>query len=368
LLPFVQASLGLPTRQAGWVLAAFPVAALFGNLALGPWIDRYGRRRFIVVGAPACAVLLVMTALADAGGELVLWRAVTGIFMPMVGASVFAAVADYVPAERRVRVIGYVAAAAPVAFLLAMSTGMVVGGLLSWRWPLLLIAAVAAGLALAALRLPPTPATALAAGRPTLDTYRARLLSLSVGVDTRLIFVGYFAWAAAVFAFLGLYPAWAVQRGLAAAGPGAIGAVLFVGECGGLLGALSAGRIAGWSGRPLRLCAAVALATGGVLLTIPLGAGIQWYQAMAYAAFAFGRDLMLALLLGGALAMVPATQRGSLNAIMNALYQAGATLGTLASAWLYAVSPGYYANVIAAAALLLLCSGCTGRIGRVRAA
>ncbi|MGE0719871.1 MAG: MFS transporter, partial [Alphaproteobacteria bacterium] len=42
LLPFVQASLGLPTRQAGWVLAAFPVAALFGNLALGPWIDRYG--------------------------------------------------------------------------------------------------------------------------------------------------------------------------------------------------------------------------------------------------------------------------------------------------------------------------------------
>lgn len=38
---------------------------------------------------------------------------------------------------------------------------------------------------------------------------------------------------------------------------------------------------------------------------------------------------MLALMLGDAMALVPASQRGSLNATLNAVYQTGATVGGL---------------------------------------
>jgi hypothetical protein len=85
------------------------------------------------------------------------------------------------------------------------------------------------------------------------------------------------------------------------------------------------------------------------------------FQAIAYMAFAFGRDLMLALILGGAMLLVVAAQRGSLNAILNVIYQTGGSLGGMASAWLYALHPSFAANglvagcLFAAAGLMLWC-------------
>lgn len=362
LLPFIQAQLGLSTPQAGWVLAAFPITALASNLALGPWIDRFGRKRFIVAGAASCAVIFILTALSNSAPALILCRALTGLFMPMVGASIFAAIADYVPAAERTRITGYVATAAPIAFLLSMSLGMVLGGLVSWQMPLLLAAALAGTLALAASRLPPTPPDALSLAPVTTATYRNRVLHLSMSADTRRLFLGYFCWSAAVFTFLGLYPGWIVQRGLASHGPGAIGAMLFLGEIGGLLGALLSGRIATMPTRPLGTCALAAFATAAIVAIIPFGEGSQIFQALAYGGFALGRDLMLALILGGAMLLVPAAQRGSLNAILNAIYQSGATAGGVASAWLYVLRPDFTANAIAAAALLLIAGTSLWRI------
>ena len=44
LLPFIEVDVGLSPWQAGVVLAAFPVTALLSNLAIGPFIDRIGRK------------------------------------------------------------------------------------------------------------------------------------------------------------------------------------------------------------------------------------------------------------------------------------------------------------------------------------
>src|SRR5260221_13558015 len=108
LLPFIQQDMGLSPTQAGMVLAAFPVVALISNLALGPLIDRFGRKRFIVTGAAGCAAILLLTAAARSSIPIALGRAATGLFMPMIGASVFAAIADYIPSPDRSRVAGYV--------------------------------------------------------------------------------------------------------------------------------------------------------------------------------------------------------------------------------------------------------------------
>jgi len=344
LLPFIQRDIGLTPSEAGTVLAAFPVTALVSNLALGPFIDRYGRKRFIVTGAAVCAAIFLLTAAARSAAAIALGRAATGIFMPMVGASVFAAIADYVPLPDRARVSGYVTSAAPVAFLFALSMGVVLGGLVSWQLPLIIFAAICLALAASASALPPTSAAALSTAPISRRTYRQRLLSLSLEASTRLLLLSYLGWSAGMYIFLGLYPSWLVQHGLAGRGAGAIGVMLLIGEIGGLSGALLSGPLSQRFRQPLVLCALASLAIAMIVLVIPLGAELPVFQALAYGIFAFGRDLMLALILGGAMLLVSAAQRGSLNAILNAVYQTGASLGGLTSAWLYGFRSDFTAN------------------------
>ena len=356
ILPFIRQDMGLTNAQSGIVLAAFPVAALVSNLCLGPWIDRYGRKIFLALGATGCAVLCLATAASRSFETLAASRVLIGLFMPMLGASVWAAIADYIPEADRLRAGGYVTSAAPIAFLISMSFGLMLGGTFAWQLPIAILALVAALLAVAASRLPATPPDGLARDAITGSLYRSRFRALAMTGRPRHLLVAFLAWSMATFVFLGLYPTWLVQHALADRSAGAIGAILFVGEVGGLLGALNAGRFADLHGRPLALCAFAAFATGLTVLAIPAGPGREIVQILAYGCFAFGRDLMLALLLGSAMSLVAAAERGSLNAMINAVYQVGATLGGVASAWLYGMDQGFWANAVASC-LLFAASG-----------
>ena len=284
--------------------------------------------------------------------------------MPMVGASIFAAIADYVRPEDRARVSGYVTTAAPVAFLLSISMGFLLGGLVSWRLPLALMAAIAGSLAACAARLPATPRDALSRASLSVGTYRVRLLSLSMSAETRRLFLAYFCWSAAIYTFLGLYPTWIVESGLAAYGLGTIGLALFAGEVGGLAGAALSGRLSRLHPHPLGACAVAAFATAALVVIVPFGEGRLVFQILTYGGFAFGRDLMLALMLGGSMLLVSASRRGSLNSLLNATYQTGATAGALASAWLYGLRPDFTANAVTAGLLLLVSGACLWLISR----
>jgi hypothetical protein len=116
---------------------------------------------------------------------------------------------------------------------------------------------------------------------------------------------------------------------------------------------------------PLGLCALGALVAATVAFAVPFGAGLVAFQAVAYWAFAFCRDLMLALMLGGAMLLVGPAQRGSLNAVMNAIYQTGATFGGMASAWLYALSPDFMGNALVASGLFAAAGVMLWRIARM---
>src|SRR5215472_10001728 len=102
----------------------FPAVAFVSNIVLGPLIDMFGRRTFIICGLIGCAIIFLLTAAAYGSAMLVAMRAVTGLFMPMIGAAIFAAVADYFPAAERNRVNGYVASALSLAQLTAIPAGL----------------------------------------------------------------------------------------------------------------------------------------------------------------------------------------------------------------------------------------------------
>lgn len=348
LLPFIQRDLALSPSETGWILAAFPVVALLSNLALGPLIDRFGRKLFLGLGGAACCLTLLLTAASHSALLIILTRAATGLFMPMIGASIFAALADYVPEPKRVRAAGYVTTAAPIAFLCSLSMGVVVGGMLSWQVTVIGLAVVCAALAGLTLTFPAPPPASLSASHISWGMYKERLTALSANPGTRPLMAAYFCWSIGVYLFLGLYPSWLVQHGLATFGVDTVGAVIFIGEVGGLFGALLSARLASRFNNPLRLCAFASLAIAIVIQATPWGAGHPVVQGAAYMAFAFGRDLMLALILGDAMRLVEASRRGSLNSSLNAVYQTGGALGGLASAWLYGLNAGYFANVWAA--------------------
>lgn len=364
LLPFIQRDLGLSPSGSGWILAAFPVVALISNLALGPLIDRFGRKLFITLGAAACCLTLLLTAASHSASMIVLSRAATGLFMPMIGASIFAALADYVPEPKRARTAGYVTTAAPIAFLCSLSIGVVIGGLLSWQVTVMCLALVCAVLAGLALTFPTAPPGSLSSSRISRAMYKERLTSLSASPGTRPLMAAYFCWSVGVYIFLGLYPSWLVQHGLSSFGVDAVGLVIFIGEVGGLFGAMFSARLASRFNHPLRLCAVASMAIAAAIQVIPWGEGSAFVQGATYMAFAFGRDLMLALILGDAMRLVEASRRGSLNSSLNAVYQTGGTLGGLLSAWLYGVSAGYFANVwvasLAFVASALLLQGISG--------
>ncbi len=364
LLPYMQAQFHLTPTETGWLLATFPIVALFSNLIIGPYIDRYGRKRFIMIGATGCVLSLLLTATAQNVGLIIFSRAATGIFMPMIGASIFAALADYVPLANRMRASGYITSGAPVAFLFSITIGVVSGGLLSWRVPVVLLAILCGALAIAMAALPAPDPASLSQNRVTLATYRTRLMTNSVDTRARLLFASYFCWAFGVYTFLGLYPSWLIQHALQMDGVGTVGTVVFVGEVGGLFGALYSGRLAERFKNPLNLCAIASAAIAIAVLTMPFAKGLAIYQGLAYGVFAFGRDLMLALILGDAMRLVSAAQRGSLNASLNAIYQTGGAMGGFASARLYGISPGFIANTFVACMAFLAASAMLRRIAR----
>jgi predicted MFS family arabinose efflux permease len=273
LLPFIQRDLHLSPSESGWILAAFPVVALISNLALGPLIDRLGRKLFIIVGGVACCLTLLLTAASHSASMIVLSRAATGLFMPMIGASIFAALADYVPEAKRARAAGYVTTAAPIAFLCSLSMGVMVGGLLSWQVTVIGLAVVCAALAGLALTFPAPPSASLSSSTISRAMYKERLTSLSASPGTRPLMAAYFCWSIGVYVFLGLYPSWLVQHGLSSFSVDTVGSVIFIGEVGGLFGAMLSARLASRFNSPLRLCAVASVAIAAVIQVIPWGEG-----------------------------------------------------------------------------------------------
>jgi predicted MFS family arabinose efflux permease len=241
---------------------------------------------------------------------------------------------------------------------------MVIGGVLSWRIPLVVLAVICLALAAAACGLPAVaPAGSSASDLPPTARAARRGLLSEAGVASLLC--GYLFWSVAMYVFLGFFPSWLVQHGMAAAGPQTIGTLLFFGEIGGLLGALASGRVVAMFGRPFAIAAIASLGLAFAVLIAPLCPGSASALTIVYGLFAFGRDLMLALMLGGAIAVIPASRRGSLNGMLNAVYQTGATAGGLVGAWLYATGPDFMGNGAASATMFVASAAALGSVALI---
>ena len=119
-LPFIAHDVLPSELQRALLVSIFPLISLPANLLIGPVADRLGRRRFLLVGSLACAVLFVASSVITDAWQAILLRGLTAVFMSMISCSIFSAIPDYFDQTQTLKVTGYVSAASSLAQLLAI--------------------------------------------------------------------------------------------------------------------------------------------------------------------------------------------------------------------------------------------------------
>ncbi len=92
---------GLSGTQLGWLLSTGLIGMAVGSLVLGPFADRYGRRKILIVALAINALGLFLSTTASSAVELGIWRVVTGLGVGGILASATVITSEYASARRR---------------------------------------------------------------------------------------------------------------------------------------------------------------------------------------------------------------------------------------------------------------------------
>lgn len=144
-LPIIQEDLGTSLAGVQWVMNAFTICLSALTLSGGSLGDRFGRRRFFVIGIVGFLVGLVLCALATTLPLLIAGRVVQGIASALVVPGSLSILAQtYTDPVERARKIGLWASVSAVSMVI----GPVVGGVLVeyYNWPAIFWVSVPIGL------------------------------------------------------------------------------------------------------------------------------------------------------------------------------------------------------------------------------
>lgn len=103
-------NLGATAVLVGVVVAAYSVTNLFGNLGAGFVLDRWGRRRPMILGLAITAVAVLSYAFVNSPEQLLAARAVHGIGAAALTPGAFAILGDRVASDQRGRAMGFAGA------------------------------------------------------------------------------------------------------------------------------------------------------------------------------------------------------------------------------------------------------------------
>ena len=94
VLTQISEEFGVSTGTAGLVAAAYGGPGIVTSLVIGPYSDRFGRKRFLVAGAFVMGVFMLLSALAPTFELLIAARAIAGIGGSMIFPNANALVGD----------------------------------------------------------------------------------------------------------------------------------------------------------------------------------------------------------------------------------------------------------------------------------
>ncbi|HVU23086.1 MAG TPA: MFS transporter [Opitutus sp.] len=146
---------GITPAQFTQLVAAYGFAAAFSGLAGGFVLDRFDRKRALLVLYTGFGLATLACGLAPTHHLLLFCRFAAGAFGGLAGSMVTAMVGDVVPPGRLGRAMSFVMSAFPLASVLGVPVGLVLAGRYDWHAPFLMLAACAAvNLVLGSVALP----------------------------------------------------------------------------------------------------------------------------------------------------------------------------------------------------------------------
>ncbi|MBM0283022.1 MFS transporter [Pseudomonas chlororaphis] len=313
LLLGVRDGFSLDACSMGLLLAAFPLMALIGNLFVGRFIDKVGRPLSLQLGLCMSAACFLLMFFAENGSAAIVSRGLTGLCMPLIGASLYAVIADVYAGQARRRVTALVSTAASLAGLVILPLG--IGFSTAARWHYVFLAFAMASLGLGVISYFSyyrryAPARAEAAG----VRQGAARLYLDDGV-LRSYALLYWFQGFAYFALISWMPSY-FQRLL---DDGESSMALFFGGAGAVLGAWCLTALAGRRAKTFYVVLGI---NGIAVLSLAASTLGLWAACAAWFVYNACRQLLSAHILSGANAHCGNSDRGTLNATMNVGYQA----------------------------------------------
>jgi predicted MFS family arabinose efflux permease len=156
--PLLSRDFGLSTHEFGLLVSSYTFAAAITGLLCAFFVDRFDRKRLILVLYALFALATLACAAAPSFMGLLFARVLAGAFGGVLGALVATAVGDLVAPERRGRAMGMVSTAFALATVAGVPLGLWLANhtpILGWRSPFVLVASLALVIAILAFkRLP----------------------------------------------------------------------------------------------------------------------------------------------------------------------------------------------------------------------
>jgi EmrB/QacA subfamily drug resistance transporter len=177
-LPVVGSDLALSQTSLTWVADAYALTLASLLLLAGALGDRYGRRGALLVGVLLFGGGSLLSALAQSGGQLIAFRALTGIGGALIMPGTLSTITSVFPPEERARAVGIWAGFAGAGGTLGM---LAAGWMLdTYSWPSIFYAtaAVSAVTFVAILAYVPTTRSATHTG---LDPMGTVLSAIAIG-------------------------------------------------------------------------------------------------------------------------------------------------------------------------------------------
>jgi predicted MFS family arabinose efflux permease len=128
-------ALGIPQSDVGYVAGAYTLAAFASGVIGAKFLDRFCRKRVLLVSMLGLTVATIMGGFAVGLWSMLASRVVAGLFGGPATATSLAVIADVVPVERRGRAMGIVMAGFSVASVIGLPLGLMLARHGSWRTP-----------------------------------------------------------------------------------------------------------------------------------------------------------------------------------------------------------------------------------------
>ncbi|MBU9220638.1 MFS transporter [Burkholderia multivorans] len=272
-LPSLQQQFGGSLASLSAIMSVFPFVGVFGGIAAGLLVRRWGDRRLLIAGLVALGVASVAGAAADSFAVLLATRVAEGVGFVIVVVAAPAVLNRVTPPASRTIVFGLWSTFMPAGIALSMVVGPLLGG---WRsgW---LAAAVLTFAAAAAL-----PMTTSAGARDDAHAPRvgAALRDVVASRATTLLALAFATYNVQFFAAMTFLPVFLMQRLGVSVGAAGLIAAAIVASC--VIGNLTAGWLLARGARPGIVMAATSVAIGAA------GAGLFAAATPAPVAVALG--------------------------------------------------------------------------------